>query len=183
MLHSIGLFKRWLYQATTDLGITPASQPSGVANWQPIAATSGTDTTPASGTQFVTSIFLPWNMTITGISYLIGSVGGTDRVYAALYDSSGALLANSTLASSGTVVGTAANVQALALTTAYAAKGGRRYFIGISMNGNNARLRTVPAHTQAGLFGGQVSQTHGTVAAITAPSTFTADKAPVVFVY
>lgn len=183
MLNSIGLFKRWVYQHTTELGLTPASAPTGVANWQPIAATSGTDTTPANGTQFVTSIFLPWNMTLTGVSYLIGSVGGTDRAYVVLYDSSGAVLANSTLASSGTVVGTAANVQALPFTSTYEAKGGRRYFVGLSMNGNTARFRSVPAHTQAGLWAGQVEQTHATVAAITPPSTFTADKAPVIFLY
>lgn len=157
--------------------------PSGFANWQPIAATSGTDTTPADGTQFVTSIYLPVSMTLTGVSYLIGSVGGTNRVYAVLYDSTGAVLANSTLASAGTVVGTAANIQALNFTATYAAKGPGLYYVGISMNGTTARLRTVPAFCQAGIFGGSVSQAHATVAAITEPVTFTADKAPVCFLY
>lgn len=157
--------------------------PSGFANWQPIAATSGTDTTPASGTQFVTSIYIPVSMTITGVTYLIGSVGGTDRAYAVLYSSSGAALANSTLTSGGTTVGTAANVQALAFTSAYSAKGPGLYYVGISMNGTTARLRTVPAHCQAGIWGNTVSQSHGTVGAITPMTTFTADKAPVCFVY
>src|SRR5690606_7760259 len=119
----------------------------------------------------------------TGVSYLVGSVGGTDRAYAVLYDANGAVLANSTLASNGTVVGTAAQVQALAFTSTYACKGPAMYYVGISMNGNTARLRTVPAHCQAGLFAGSVSQTHATVAAITEPTTFTADKAPIVFLY
>lgn len=162
-------------------GISPNSSPTGIANWQPVAATSGTDTTPADGTQFVTSIFVPVNKTITNVNYLIGSVGGTDKVYAVIYDSSGADVANTSLTGGGATVGTAANVQTLALTSTYAAVGPARYFVGISMNGNTARLRTVPAHTQSGLLAGSVSQTHGTVADITAPSTFTADKAPVVF--
>lgn len=168
---------------TVTGGIIPATAPTGICNWQPSVATSGTDTTPASGTQFVTSIYLPFNMTITNISYLIGSVGGTDKVYAVLYSSAGAVLANTDITVSGTnvTVGTAANIQTIPLTATYAATTGR-YFIGISMNGNTARLRTIPAHTQVGVLAGQVAQVHGTVAAITVPSTFTADKGPVVFV-
>lgn len=162
-------------------GIAPTSAPTGICNWPNVAATSGTDTTPANGTQFVTAIYVPVNKTITNINYLIGSVGGTDRVYGVLYSSSGAVLANTSLSSGGAVVGTAANIQTLALTSTYAAVGPRLFFVGISMNGNTARLRTVPAHCQQGLFCGQVSQSHGTVAAITPPSTFTADKGPVVF--
>lgn len=183
MFQSIGLFKRWLYSYSTNIGLTPGSSPTGVANWQPVAATSGTDTAGADGTQYVTSIFLPFNKTLTGATYLIGSVGGTDKAYVALYDSAGALLANSSVTTGGTTVGTAANVQALAFTSTYAAIGGRRYFVGVSINGTTAKLRTVPAHTQSGIFAGSVSQVHGTVAAITPPTTFTADKAPVVFVY
>jgi hypothetical protein len=152
-------------------------------NWQAVAATSGTDTTPASGTQFVTSVFLPANFTATGIGYLIGTVGGTDKVYAVLYDSTGAVVANSALTDGGATVGTAANAQELAFTSTVSIKGPALYYIGISMNGDTARLRTVPAHTQGGVLGGQVSQTHGTVAAITVPATFTADKAPVAYVY
>lgn len=157
----------------------------GFSNWQPVAATSGTDTTPADGTQWVTSIFIPVRKLITNINYLIGSVGGTDKVYAVLYDASGNVLANSSLTSGGATVGTAANIQTLALTATYTAPGPNMYYIGISINGTTARIRTIPAHTQSGLFGNSVSQTHGTspsVAAITAPTTFTADKAPIVFV-
>jgi hypothetical protein len=164
-------------------GLTPISAPIGVGNWQPTVATSGTDTTPASGTQFVTSLYIPASMTLTGVSYLIGSVGGTDKVYAVLYGPTGAVLANSSLASSGATVGTAATQQTLAFTATYAVKGPGRFYIGISMNGATARLRTVLAQCQAGILGGTVTQVHGTVAAITVPATFTADQAPIVFVY
>lgn len=162
-------------------GLTLPVAAHGFANWQPVAATSGTDTTPANGTQFVTSIFLPVGKTITNINYLIGSVGGTDKVYGVLYDASGAVLANTSLTTGGATVGTSATVQTLALTSTYAATGPRLFYVGISMNGTTARLRTVPAQLSAGLYAGSVSQTHGTVAAITAPATFTADKAPIVF--
>lgn len=169
---------------TTTGGIAQATAPHGFANWQPVAATSGSDTTPADGTQFVTSIFIPANKTITNINYLIGSVGGTNVVYGVIYDAAGTNVKNTSLTSGGATVGTAANVQTLALTSTYAAKGPALYYVGISINGNTARLRTVPAHTQSGIFAGSVSQTQGvspTVAAITPPTTFTADKAPVVY--
>lgn len=164
-------------------GFDAANAVPGIANWPPATATSGTDTTPANGTQFVTSLFAPFGKLVTGVSYLIGSVGGTDKVYAVLYDASGAVLANSSLTSGGATVGTAANQQTLAFTATYQLPGGLMYYLGISINGTTARLRTVAAHTQAGLFAGSVAQTHGTVAAITAPTTFTADKAPIVFLY
>lgn len=170
--------------ATVDsTGVTPITAPTGVENWGIATATAGTDSTPASGTQFVTAIFIPCNMTITNVNYLIGSVGGTNKVYAVLYDNTGALLANSSITGSpaGATVGTAANIQTLALTATYAAKGPANFYVGISISGNTARIRTVPAFTSGGIFGGTVAQTHGTVAAITVPSSFTADQAPVVF--
>ena len=169
--------------ATLTGGIAQATAFSGAHNWQPIAATSGTDTTPADGTQFLTSIYLPANCTLTGVKYLIGSVGGTDKAYAVLYSASGAVLANSSLTTDGTTVGTAATVQALAFTSTYAAVGPAMYYVGISIKGTTARLRTVPAYCGGSLYAGSVSQTHATVAAVTEPVTFTADKAPVVVLY
>ncbi len=197
---ALAQFKRWVGQGgipasfttltatsaiTATGGIAGSSALTGVCNWQPVAATSGTDTTPASGTQFGTSIYLPSNMTVTNVSYLIGSQGGTDKVYAVIYDSAGAVVANTDISSAGTAVtvGTTANVQTIPLTTPIALTGLRRYFVGISMNGNTARLRTVPAQVSGGIFAGSVSQSHGTVAAITEPTTFTADKAPIVYLY
>jgi hypothetical protein len=166
--------------ATLTGGVVSATP--GFGNWQPIAATSGTDTTPANGTQWVTSLWLPANKTITNINFLIGSVGGTDKVYGVLYNSAGTNVAATDVTAGGATVGTAANIQVLALTSTYAAVGPGLYYVGISINGTTSRIRTVPAFTQSGIFGNSVAQTHGTVAAITPPTTFTADKAPIVFV-
>lgn len=169
--------------STLTGGIAQATAPHGFANWQPIAPTSGTDTAPADGTQFLTSIFVPVNKTVTGVGWLVGSVGGTDKCYVVLYDADGAVLANSSLTTDGTLVGTAAQIMALPFTATYAAKGPRLYYVGLSIKGTTARLRTVPAYCQAGLYAGSVAQVHGTVAAVTEPVTFTADKAPVCFLY
>ncbi len=164
-------------------GAASTTASHGFYNWQPVAATSGTDTAGADGTQYVTSIWLPVNKVITGVTYLIGSVGGTDKVYAVLYSAAGAVLANSAIATDGTLSGTAANTQTLAFLTPYTAVGPAMYYVGLSIKGTTAKLRTVPAFTSAGIYAGSVSQVHATVAAITVPATFTADKGPVCFLY
>jgi len=169
--------------STLTGGIAQATAPHGFANWINPTATSGTDTACANDTQFVTSVFVPVNKTLTGVTFLIGSVGGTDKVYVVLYDADGAVLANSSLTGGGATLGTAAQTQAVAFTATYASKGPRMYYVGVSVNGSTGKLRTVPAYCSAGLFAGSVTQTHGTVAAITEPTTFTADKAPICFVY
>ena len=176
------------YNDTTNIlsaimNVGQTVEPHGFSNVQYSSVTAGTDTACATNTQFVTSVFLPCNKTITGVAYLVGSVGGTDKVYAALYDASGALCGNSTVGSGGVTVGTAAQVQTLALTSTYAAKGPAMFYVGISVNGATAKVRTVPVYQDFGIYGNTVSQAHGTVAAIAAPSTFTANKAPYVFVY
>lgn len=167
----------------TTGGITPSTAIAGFRNFQPVAATSGTDTAFASGTLFVSSIFIPANKTLTGIGFLLGSVGGTDKVVVQLNSASGALLANSTLTGSGTTAGTAAQTQKIDFTSTYAAVGPAMYFIGVSANGNTAKLRTVPAFTGVELFAASLAQTAATPAAIVAPTTFTADTAPIAFVY
>jgi hypothetical protein len=156
-------------------GVFKSIYAGGVA---PLAATSGTDTTPADGKVFISAIQVPHTMSITGISYLIGSVGGTDKAIAILFDSDGNVVANS--ATAGTTVGTAANFQRLAFTEAYTAKGPGLYYVGIVMDGTTARLRT---HAAGDHPTDSVSQTFGTPVAITPPTTFTADEGPIAVLY
>jgi hypothetical protein len=153
--------------------------------WNPVAATSGTDTTPAEKKLFVTSLFLPVSKKITGIGYLVGSVGGTNKVVAGIWNAAGTLLAASSETTEGATVGTAAEIQELALVTPYQATGPQAYFIGLTMNGNTARLRTIPKNTAGNnVFGAELSLAEkNKLAAITPPTSFTADKAPVTWVY
>lgn len=182
---------------SSTLGVTGALTPTGgvvsaggtgfslkpynTRTWQAITATSGTDTACTNGTAYVGSIQVPGNVTITGVRYLVGSVGGTDKVIVSLHDAAGNLLANSDPA--GTTVGTTAQVQAVALTAPYAAVGPATYFVGLTFNGTTAKFRSVPAHTDGGVIGNSVTQTFGTPATFTAPTTFTADKVPVLSIY
>jgi hypothetical protein len=148
------------------------------AHGAPATATTGTDTAGINGTVWVCAINIPCNMTITGLSFLIGSVGGTDKAIAMLFDSAGNLLANSAVA--GVTVGTAANMQRLPFTTPYSANGPGQYFVGIQYNGATAKIRTQAFgdHPTA-----SIAQTFGTPVAITPPTTFTASYAPYCMTY
>ena len=169
--------------ATTLTGGAAGGIPRNVGTWSNPTATSGTDTACSNGTVYTGSVFLPMNATITGIQYLIGSVGGTDKVVAALYNKTGTLLANS--ATAGATVGTAAQSQQVAFTSTYAAVGPAYYHIGLCFNGTTAKFRSVPAYCDmgSGVVGNGVAQTFGTPATITAPTTFTADKVPIASLY
>lgn len=142
-------------------------------------ATAGNDTACDNGSIWWCALWAPYPTTISGIGYLIGSVGGTDKAIVGLYSSAGALLANSALA--GTTVGTAANFQPLDFTAAYTAAPGL-YFAAVQFNGATAKFRT---HTAPGLkfVASNVAGTFGTLASITPGTTFTANKGPIAFTY
>ena len=168
---------------TTLTGSIAGGIPRNVGTWPVPTATSGTDTACSNGTAYVGSVFLGANATVTGIQFLVGSVGGTDKVIVSLHSKTGAALANSTTA--GVTVGTAAQLQQVAFTATYAATGPAWYFIALTFNGTTAKFRSVPAYCDAGsgVIGNGVTQTFATVAAFTAPTTFTADKVPVASLY
>jgi len=175
--------------ASETIGSLPAStgvtQVSATANpyhyayMIPEASTSGTNTTPTAELVYVSELRIPCNCTLTGISYLIGGTGGTDSVIAMLFSSEGAVLATSAVA--GTVVGTTATMQRLPFTAPLAVTGPGKYFVGIQLNGNTARIRTQ-------VFGDHATatfaQTFGTPAAMTSvPTTFTTAYGPIAMTY
>lgn len=145
--------------------------------------TAGTDVTPVAGTRYTCSIFIPHSMTLTGIGYLIGTAGGTDKAIAELHDADGTLLANSAVA--GVTVGTLATFQELPFTAPVEVVGPGLYFLSITMNGTTARLRTIP--TALGVsqtaLAKSATGTFGTVGALAAPTTFTAGVGPIAYTY
>lgn len=143
----------------------------------PATLTGGTDTAGIAGQVWIGELRVGRNALLTGLSYLIGSVGGTDKAIAFLFNSAGVVVATSALA--GTTVGTAATFQRLAFIAAYQAAPGL-YYVGIQYNGTTAKLRTQAAGDHNT---GVASQTFGTPVAITPPSTFTAANAPIVMTY
>ncbi len=155
----------------------PTIYPAAGGMWQ--LATAGTDTACTNGTSYFVELNVPYNQTLTGLAYQVGSVGGTDKVIVALYNSAGTVVASSAVA--GATVGTAAQIQSVAFETPYAAVSGR-YFASVTFNGATAKFRTYPIPGSKFIAGSE-AETFGTVTNITPGTTFTADKGPLCYVY
>ncbi len=173
-----------LVTATAGLSFATGSTVFWAKGGVPTAVTTGTDVAASAGARWWVEIEIPHNATITGLSYLVGSVGGTDSVMVHLYNSAGTQVATSkkTGAAHGDLVGTAAQLQSVAFTAPYAAVAGK-YFAAVQFNGTTAKFRAylIPgskfvANTAAGTY-------DTAVASITPGSTFVADKGPVISTY
>lgn len=142
----------------------------------PPTTTSGTDTTPVITEEYVCEVFVHMNSLLTGVSLLNGSaVSGNVTVI--LYDSNGAIVANSaSTAQSGT-----AAYQKIPFASTYVARGPAKYFIGLQVDNTTARFRS---HI-LGNFGAakKTGGTYGTLTTLTVPTTFTTGVGPIADVY
>jgi len=164
----------------TEIICTPASiKPT----WQPIAATSGTNTTVAIDL-FYASVWVPGTCAVNGIGYLVGDAGGTGLVIVSLHDEGGTVLAQSAVA--GTVIGTAAEVSEVSFTAPYTIQGPGIFLLAVTFNEAATRkFRTIPAFCGGGIMAGSnTAQTFTTITSFTPSSTrFTADKGPVAYLF
>jgi hypothetical protein len=142
----------------------------------------GTSTTLTAGTIYWAEVFIPRNITLTGVGVLNGATVGTDKWIFALYDSDGgAVVANSALTG---VTSSGANAfQEIAFTGTYAAVGPARYWIALQSNGTTDNIRTVAASTFIDVLTTSATGAFGTLTSLTPPTTFTADKGPLAYVY
>ncbi len=135
--------------------------------------------TPVATEVYTCEIFIPANMTITGVGLLnSGTISGNVKV--GLCDSAGNVLATSaSTAQSGTNV-----FQRIPFTGTYAAKGPASYYVVVFFDNNTTRPW---AHTVgnfgAGVLTGQVYATGFVSNASLAPSTFTTALGPVATLY
>lgn len=140
-------------------------------------STDGTDATPVATEVYIGEVFVPANVTVTGVSVFQGSVS-SGNLKVGLADSAGAVVATSaSTAASGTDA-----YQRVAFTGTYAAKGPATYYVLLMFDNGTARYN---AHT-LGDFGaakqtGQVFATGFTT--ITPPTTFTTALAPIASLY
>lgn len=119
----------------------------------------GSDTACTNGGYFVTRQYFSRPQTITNLSHLIGSVGGTDKVYYAVWNDAGTAITTSAVA--GVTVGTAATFQtAQALLSPITISQPQSLWLGAVFNGTTAKVRTLDAlnkiaytATVAGAFG------------------------------
>lgn len=147
-----------------------------------VLATAGTDAACTNGDRYWTEIMIPYNVTLTGVSYLVGSVGGTDSVVVQLVNSSGTEVATSRpVGEAADIVGTTAQFQSVDFSTTYAATAGV-YYIVLQFNGTTAKFRTYPI-TGSPFVAGSVGGTWQTAAGITPGTTFTADKGAICITY
>lgn len=102
--------------------------------------TPGADQVPVSGTVYFGDIYVPQYVTATGIGFLLGTVGGTDKCIVTLYDRGGAFIASSSTAGGGTTAGTASTFQELSFS-AIQRLPADLYYIGVQFNGTTARGR------------------------------------------
>jgi hypothetical protein len=139
-------------------------------------STDGTDVTPSVTETYIAEVFVPANMTVTGIALMNGSaVAGNIKL--ALANSSGAVVASTaSTAQSGTDA-----YQRVALSSTYAAKGPATYYVLATFNNTSARFN---AHA-FGNFGAskKTGEVYGTHTTITPPTTFTADVGPIASLY
>lgn len=143
----------------------------------------GTDGVMVAGTIYVADIFIPRNITLTGIGMLQGTTSATDKYIYALFGSAGgAALVTTALAGVVADGGTDA-FQEIAFTATYAAIGPARYFIGIQCNGTSTKNRKVAAATYIDVLSKSYTGAFGTIGALTVPTTFVATTAPIAYVY
>ncbi len=146
-------------------------------------ATAGTNTTPTDGPRMWVEIFIPRNVTLTGIGYLVGTVGGTDSVVVELFNSAGTVVARSiaTDTSPAALVATLAEFQKVDFSSTFNAIAGTHY-ISVQFNGGTARVRTfgIP---NSGFVANTAAGTFKTGASITPTTTFVAGEGPISFVY
>lgn len=143
-------------------------------------ASMGTNTTLVAGTIYWAELNIPRVITLTGAAVLNGATVGTDKGLVALYDTNGALVANSAVA--GATTSGANAFQARAFTATVEVQPGR-YFLAYQADGTTDTLRTIAVSTFIDSLTASATGTFGTLTALTVPTTITADKGPIGYVY
>lgn len=123
---------------------------------------------------------------ITGVNIPIGSVGGTDTLHVGLYNSAGVLVARSITA--GVLAGTALTIQQIPLyqtdgsTIGPVTLPSGTYYIALQPSGTTMRFLAINSPIWPGVTGSQTGVA-GTLAAITPPTTYTANLGPMASLY
>lgn len=147
-------------------------------NWKPLAITDGTEVTCVATTTYVAELFIPANMTVTGVA-LVNATAVAGNIQVGLATSAGAPIAaalSASTAASGTAV-----YQRVPFATPYAAKGPATYYVQLQCNNVGYKFRS---HT-IGDFGAQsqAAGTFGTFVSFAPAGTFTTAVGPVASLY
>lgn len=157
-------------------GQTASARTIAVGDLVPAVSTDFTDSTPSATIVNIGEVLVPNNVTVTGVANFSGSVA-SGNLKVGLADSTGAIVATS---ASTAMVGTD-SYQRIPFTATVALLPGT-YYILVFYDNATARYNSPPL----GSFGAaqQTGQVYATgFTAITAPSTFVANVAPIASLY
>jgi hypothetical protein len=167
------------YNANRNTMIIYANIPIG-----PVAyASLGTSVSvTATTSQFVSDINVPVVFQATGMAVLNGATVGTNKHIYALYDVTGALVANTAVA--GVTTSGANTFQQIAFTQPVTLPVGR-YYCAEQMDGLTDKIRTIATATYIAATGADLTgAAFGTLnPVIVPPTTLTADKGPICYIY
>lgn len=166
--------------AAGGFSATPCGQ-INTGGYPAIVSTYGTDSTPTTTSVYVVEIFVPCNMTITGVNYLNGSAVGNGTVRIGLYTSAGVAIA-AALTAATTTAGID-SYQAVAFATPYAAVGPAKYLIGFQFSSGTDRYNTHISGFTQGFGIAQASATVGVTAISPVPTAVVAGAAVVASLY
>lgn len=133
------------------------------------ALTTGTDTAFTTTQTQIAEVYIPSNVTVTGVAVLMGSAAGNGNLNVALANSSGVVVASS---ATTTTSGTSTTFTKVAFSSTYAAVGPATYYVLVQGSNASDKYRGIAA----GTFGAsaKTSETYGTFTTVSAPTTFTA---------
>lgn len=148
-------------------GFSASPRGMWIGQTAPQVSTDFNNSTPSTTETYVSEIFVPCNMTITGVA-LFNGTDVTGNVTVGLATSAGAPIAaakSASTAGSGTDA-----IQRIPFAVAYAALGPATYYIQVQYSSATARYNTHVIGNHGVLV--QTTQTYGTLTSFTAPSTF-----------
>lgn len=143
-------------------------------------STGGADGTPSVTEQYMAEVFVPANMSVTGVNVFNGSATGSGNIQISMYTAAGAVITAAQTASTA-LVGTD-TAQLIPFAAPWAAKGPATYYVASQYNNTATHFNF---HVLAGSCGaGKVTgTTYGTFAAQTMPTTFTTALGPIASLY
>jgi hypothetical protein len=141
-------------------------------------STDGTDTTPSVTETYYAQVFVPANMTVTGVALFNGSaVAGNVRI--SMLTSAGVPIA-AALTASTAQSGTDA-YQRIPFASPWAAVGPATYYVAVQFNNTGARFNS---HVFGDFVAGKkTGETFGTFTTVTVGTTFTASLGPYASLY
>lgn len=144
---------------------------------------AGVSVTDVNGTIWFSQLQIPNSATLTGGCVLNGITVGTDKWIIALYDATGALVANT--ATAGTTTAGASLYQCINFTATVSVVGPATYYLALQGNGTTDNFQAYKTGGAPTNYGTQSQTgTFGTLAAMTTPTTtFTTAKGPIGMVF